>query len=81
MYKLYDFEITANEGFVKLKGLNQEAVKWMRIVIFKPCGIISPIDLDTAMIQHSTLEEFLRMIMAEGFRVNFIKTETVETMK
>lgn len=69
----YDFEVSCDISFVKLKALNAEAREWIRVVIIKPSGIICPPELDNVLIQSDLLEEVLRSLMAEGFKVNFIQ--------
>ncbi len=68
-----DFKVESNDGLIKLIALNKEAREWIRINFLKPCKIICPPDLDVVMIQLDLLEEVLRSLMAEGYKVNFKK--------
>ena len=67
----YDFKVTRNveDGLVSLVALNQDAIDWIRIVILKPVKHAE--DVASIMLSTDVLEDVLRSLMWEGFKVIF----------
>lgn len=67
-----DFIISKDDNFIKLEALNADAVEWIKIAILKPSGLdLGPAVFKHVRLPHDQLEETLRSIMAEGYKVNF----------
>lgn len=71
--KVHDFMVSAEKGLIKIVPLNDEARKWIMIVILKPSGISSRLDFESVHVQTRDLEKILRKMMNYGFKVNLIR--------
>ena len=67
----YDFKVVRNaeDGLIKLVALNQDAIDWIRIVILKPVKHVG--DEPSILLSPDVLEDILRSLMWEGFKVIF----------
>lgn len=70
---MYDFEISFDNGLIKIRPLNEEAMNWVKITVLKPMKCPDKVEprVDFIAIQAYDLEHTLRSLLACGFRVDF----------
>jgi len=71
--KVHDFTISVEKGLIKIVPLNDDAKKWIMVVILKPSGISNRLDFESVHVQTRDLEKILRKMMNYGFKVNLIR--------
>lgn len=70
---MHDFRISFDEGLIKIRPLNEDAMNWIRITVLKPMKCPEKLEprIDFVSVQACDLEHTLRNLLAAGYKVDF----------